>query len=52
VPSDFMTVVRLTAAFARYVDMIGSDVPEQLRADDSVMWCELLYALQDPRSHA
>jgi hypothetical protein len=51
-PSDFMTVVRLTAAYARYVDMIASDVPEQQCADDSVMFCERLYALQDPRSLA
>jgi len=49
-PPDFMTVVRLTAAFARYVDMIANDRTEQLRADDSVMWCELLYALPDTRS--
>ena len=49
-PSDFMTVVRLTAAYTRYVDMIASDRTEQLRADDSVMWCELLYALPSPRS--
>jgi hypothetical protein len=48
-PSDFMTVVRLTAAYTRYVDMIASDRTEQLRADDSVMWCELLYALPDTR---
>jgi hypothetical protein len=50
-PSDFMTVVRLTAAYTRYVDMISNDRTEQLRADDSVMWCELLYALPDTRSH-
>ena len=49
-PSDFMTVVRLTAAYARYVDMIANDRTEQLRADDSVMWCELLFALPDTRS--
>jgi hypothetical protein len=52
VPSDFMTVVRLTAAFARYVDMIATDSTEQPRAGDSLTWCELLYALQDPRSIA
>ncbi len=51
-PSDFMTVVRLTAAYARYVDMIANDSTAQPCAGDSVMWCELLYALQDPRSHA
>ena len=50
-PSDFMAIVRLTAAYARYVDMIANDRTEQLRADDSVMWCELLYALSDTRSH-
>ena len=50
-PSDFMAIVRLTAAFARYVDMIANDRTEQLRADDSVMWCELLFALPDTRSH-
>jgi hypothetical protein len=51
-PSDFMTVVRLTNAYTRYADMIGSDVPERPCAGDSVMFCELLYALQDPRSLA
>jgi hypothetical protein len=50
-PSDFMAIVRLTAAFARYVDMIANDRTEQLRADDSVMWCELLFILPDTRSH-
>ena len=48
-PSDFMAIVRLTAAFARYVDTLANDRTEQLRADDSVMWCELLYALPDTR---
>jgi hypothetical protein len=48
-PLDFMMIVRVTAAYARYVDMIASDRTEQLRADDSVMWCELLYALPDTR---
>jgi hypothetical protein len=47
-----MVIVRLTAAYARYVDMIANDRTEQLRADDSVMWCELLYSLPDTRSHA
>lgn len=51
-PSDFMMIVRLTAAYARYVDMIASDRTEQPCADDSVMFCELLYALQDTRSLA
>jgi hypothetical protein len=50
-PSDFMTIVRLTAAYTRYVDMIVSDAPPQPCADDSVTFCERLYALQDPRSH-
>jgi len=49
-PLDFMAIVRLTAAFARYVDMIANERTEQLRADDSVMWCELLYALSDTRT--
>jgi hypothetical protein len=51
-PSDFMMIVRLTAAYARYVDRSANDRTEQPCADDSVMFCELLYALQDPRSHA
>jgi hypothetical protein len=52
-PSDFMAIVRLTAAYARYVQATVMDErPEQLSADDSVMWCELLYALPDPRSLA
>jgi hypothetical protein len=50
-PSDFMMIVRLTAAYARYVVMIASEL-EQPCADDGVVWCEQLYALQDPRSLA
>ena len=46
-PSDFMAIVRLTGAYARYV--VANDRPEQPRADD-VAWCERLYALPDPRS--
>jgi hypothetical protein len=51
-PSDFLVVVRLTAAYARYVDMLASERPEQPCADDGALWCERLYALQDPRSLA
>jgi hypothetical protein len=51
-PSDFMMIVRVTAAYARYVDMIASDRTEQPCADDSVNFCELLYALPDTRSLA
>ena len=50
-PSDFMAIVRLTAAYARYVDLIASARPEQ-PCNDGVDWCERLYALQDPRTEA
>lgn len=46
-PSDFLTVLRLTAAFAQYV--VELTVNDSLRADDGVTWCERLYALQDTR---
>ena len=44
---DFLTVLRLTAAFAQYV--VELTVNDSLRADDGVRWCERLYALQDTR---
>jgi hypothetical protein len=47
-PSDFLTVLRLTAAFAQYVAEMAAE--DSLLADESVMWCERLYALQDPRA--
>src|SRR6266567_6892797 len=38
-PSDFMTVVRLTAAYARYVDMIAMCAePQPLQAGDFVQF--------------
>ncbi len=49
-PSDFLTVLRLTAAFAQYVVELA--VNDSLRADDGVTWCERLYALQDTRTEA
>ncbi|MGD0737689.1 MAG: hypothetical protein ABR976_21355 [Terracidiphilus sp.] len=52
-PTDFMAIVRLTAAYARYAQAtVMDECPEQLCPDDSVMWCELLYALPAPRSLA
>jgi len=56
-PEDFLLVVRLTAAFARYVeDTAANDSQEpQPHPDcigDSVAWCERLYALPDTRSEA
>jgi hypothetical protein len=49
-PSDFLITVRLTAAFARFVVELA--VNDSLRADDGVIWCERLYALQDTRTEA
>jgi len=49
-PSDFLTVLRLTAAFAQYVVELA--VNDTLRADDGVMWCERLYTLADTRTEA
>lgn len=46
-PSDSLTTLRLTAAFARYV--VELTVNDSLRADDGVTWCERLYTLQDTR---
>jgi hypothetical protein len=51
-PSDFLLVVRLTAAYARYVEDItaaGSPEPQPQCDGDSVEWCERLYALPDTR---
>jgi hypothetical protein len=44
-PSDFLLVVRLTAAFARYAE----DSREAHCVDYSVAWCERLYQLADTR---
>ena len=53
-PEDFLLVVRLTAAFARFVeDSQEPQLQPQSQFDcigDSVAWCERLYALPDPRS--
>jgi hypothetical protein len=52
-PSDFLLVVRLTAAYARYVEDITSvadnSEPQPQCDGDSVAWCERLYALPDTR---
>jgi hypothetical protein len=52
-PEDFMTVVRLQAAFARYV-VDGRHTPdvEPPSVGDTVAWCETLYALPDTRLDA
>lgn len=59
-PEDFLLVVRLTAAFARYVeDAAAKDSQESqpqtvsvlVPVGDSVAWCERLYALPDTRSN-
>ena len=47
-PSDFLITVRVTAAFAQYIAEMA--VNDRLRADESVTWCERLYALQDIRN--
>jgi hypothetical protein len=44
-PSDFLVVVRLTAAFARYAE----DSREPHCVDYRVAWCERLYQLPDTR---
>ena len=49
-PSDFLTVLRLTAAFAQYV--VELTVNDSLHADDGVMWCETLWSLEDNRQEA
>jgi hypothetical protein len=59
-PSDFLVIVRLTAAFARYVEdaAMGSQEPQpqtvsvSVPVGDSVAWCERLYALPDTRPEA
>jgi hypothetical protein len=55
-PSDFLLIVRLTAAFAQYVEdtaAMGSQEtqpqPQPVPVGDSVAWCERLYALPDTR---
>jgi hypothetical protein len=47
-PSDFLVVVRLTAAFAQYV--MDASQEQTHSVDDGVAWCERLYALPDTRS--
>jgi len=47
---EFLTVLRLTAAFAQFV--VEMAVNDSLRTDDGVTWCERLYALQDARTEA
>jgi hypothetical protein len=51
-PSDFLLVVRLTAAYAQYVQditaAVGSSEPELCKGD-SVAWLERLYSLEDTR---
>jgi hypothetical protein len=48
--SDFLLVVRLTAAYARYVeDTTAADSSQPQWNGDSVAWCERLYALPDAR---
>lgn len=58
-PEDFLLVVRITAAFARYVeDMAATECPKSegqpltVPGGDSVAWCERLFMLPDPRSWA
>lgn len=46
-PSDLLTVLRLTAAFALYV--VELTVNDSLLADDSVTWLEQLHRLPDTR---
>jgi hypothetical protein len=54
-PSDFLLIVRLTAAFARYLEdaAMGSQEPQPqtvfVPVGDSVAWCERLWSLQDSR---
>lgn len=54
-PEDFLLVVRLTAAFARYLEDAAANnsqesQPQTVPVGDSVAWCERLYALPDMRS--
>lgn len=58
-PEDFLLVVRLAAAFARYVeDRAATESPESepqsqpltVPVGDSVVWCERLFMLPDTRS--
>jgi hypothetical protein len=49
--SDLLMAVRLTVAFAQYVQATLNDGPTQQCIDDSAAWCEQLYALQDPRTN-
>jgi hypothetical protein len=49
-PSDFLLVVRLTAAYARYVEG-AADCGTVPQCGDSVTWCERLYALEDSRTN-
>lgn len=51
-PPDFMAIVRLTAAFARYVEAVADDRSLQQRDGDEVTWLEMLYCLEDNRQEA
>ncbi len=53
-PSDFIAIVRLTAAYARYVDMIANTRAEQQpqRAGDFVHFATGLWSLDDSRTDA
>lgn len=53
-PEDFLLVVRLTAAFARYLEDAAANDSQELQPQsdcvgDSVAWCEKLLALPDTR---
>lgn len=50
-PLDFLLVVRLTAAYARYVEGAADGSPEPQCDGDSVTWCERLYTLADSRTN-
>lgn len=52
-PSDFMTVVRITASYARYVGMVAMCAePQPQQAGDFVPFAMGLWSLDDPRSDA
>ena len=53
-PEDFVLVVRLTAAFARYLEDAAANESQELQPQsncvgDSVAWLEKLFALPDTR---
>jgi hypothetical protein len=53
-PADSLVIVRLTAAYARYVDVIANPRAEQQpqRAGDFVQFATGLWSLDDSRSDA